>query len=140
MAFDPLKDLNEIHKILRSDDELLEALDLKDKADVEIAKRIIRTSKWADLASNEKRLCVYFLTDRRTRNECIIESVFEIAVHAPNVQYSDAWKALTKAMKLIHRQSINKKQAIFYGQPGDLPTVDGFVCYGIQFGFYRTIN
>lgn len=140
MAFNPSKDLDEIHKTLRTDARLLDLLDLTGKSNLDIAKRIIRRSKFDDLASNDKRLCIFFLPDRRTRNEVVLESVFDIEIHVPTDQDIDAWRALERVKGLLHRRKVNNKYVKFYGQLGELPTMQGFFCCGGRFIVDRTIN
>lgn len=139
MAFNPSTDLNTIQRMIIQDTEILALLDLTGKSNIDIAKRIIKRSQWHDLATNEKRLCIYFIPDRPTKNEVIMESLFEIDVHVPAIQDFKAWEIQERVKKLLHNTKINKKYAKFYGQLGELPTSQGFFCCGSRFRFYRTI-
>lgn len=160
MAFTPEKDLTAIQNILLGDEELLTLLDLTgatmDKkieeylktfpnTDPELAKKIIRAksiikrSTWDDLATNEKRVCIYFIPDRKTRNENFIESAIEIDIHVPAIEDYKAWRTLERINKLLHKKKINNRYVYFNGQLGELPTMTGFFCCGSRFRFFRTI-
>jgi|GEM_PF-1181956 len=163
VAFNPSEDLNAIQKILIEDIKILELLDLtgssmakrvndyrkknpqSDQQSTETIEKIIKSqaiikrSQWNDLATNEKRLCIYFIPDRPTRNEVIMESLFEIDVHVPAVYDYKAWEIQERIKVLLHNTKINKKYTKFYGQLGELPTLQGFFCCGSRFRFYRTI-
>lgn len=139
MAFNPSKDLNRIQRLIIENAEILELLDLTGKSNVEIAKRIIKRSQWSDLATNEKRLCIYFVPDRRTGNESFLQSVIQVDVHVPAIQDFKAWEIQEKVKKLLHKKQINKRYTYFNGQLGELPTMKGFFCCGIRFEFSRLI-
>lgn len=160
MAFDIEQDLTAIQNVLLVDESLLLLLDLAgpifDKkvndyikenpgTPREFAERIIRVSSiikrstWNDLTTNEKRLCIFFIPDRRTRNEAMLEGIVEINIHVPAVHDYKAREALERVKQLLHRERINKKYLKFIGQLGELPTMSGFYCCGSRFRFYRTI-
>ncbi len=139
MAFNPSTDLNLIQRILIEDSKILQLMDLTNATNAEKGKKIIKRSQWEDLATSEKRLCIFFVPDRRVRNEAFVESVFEIDVHVPAVQDFKAWEILEKVKTLIHNERINVKYAKFYGQLGELTTMQGFFCCGARFRFYRSI-
>jgi hypothetical protein len=139
MAFTPEKDLTAIQNIIMADKEILKLLDLEGKSRIEIAKRIIKRSQWNDLATNEKRLCIFFVPDRRSRNESFMQSVIEIDVHVPAVEDYKSWRIQERVEKLLHKKRINKRYTYFGGQLGELPTMQGFFCCGSRFEFHRTI-
>lgn len=122
-----------------ADKEILNLLDLTGKSRIEIAKKIIKRSQWNDLATNEKRLCIYFVPDRRARNEGFMESVVEIDVHVPAMEDYKAWRVQERVKLLLHKKRINQRYTRFNGQLGELPTSQGFFCCGSRFRFYRTI-
>jgi len=162
MAFNPSEDLNTIQKILIEDTQILELLDLTGSAmakkvsdyrektnnttsptetieKIIISQSIIKRSQWDNMATNDKRLCIYFIPDKPTRNEVVMESLFEIDIHVPAVESHKAWEIQERVKVLLHKTRINKKYAKFYGQLGELPTMQGFFCCGSRFRFYRTI-
>lgn len=139
MAFNPSSDLEVIQKLIGRDPEILRLMDLTGKPTTEIIKRIIRRSQWSDLATNDKRLCIFFVPDRRTRNENFLEGVIEINVHVPAIQDFKAWEIQERVKVLLHKQKINKRYTYFNGQLGELPTMQGFFCCGTRFNFSRLI-
>lgn len=139
MAFTPEKDLTAIQNILMADKEILKLLDLEGKPRIEIAKKIIKRSQWDDLATSDKRLCIFFVPDRGARNESFMQSVVEIDVHVPASEDYKAWRIQERVKLLFHKKRINKKYIKFNGQLGELPTMQGFFCCGSRFKFYRTI-
>jgi hypothetical protein len=137
--FTPDKDLTTISQLMRKDEPLLELLNLKGADAVTIAKRIIKRSQWSDLATSERRLCVYFLPDRRMRNESFKQSVLQVDCHVPAVQDYIAYRVLERVYTLLHRKRLNKRYIFFDGQLGELPTMQGFFCAGSRFEFKRII-
>lgn len=162
MAFTPSADLNAIQKILVEDKQILELLDLSGSImakkvndfkiknpgtvlpDEKIEKLIIsenaiKRSQWDDLATSDKRLCIYFIPDRRARNSSFMQSIFEVDVHVPTSRDSDAWKVQERVQKLLHNTRINNRYTRFCGLIGELPTMQDFFCCGSRFKFYRNI-
>ncbi len=137
--FNPDSDLTTISLMMRKDESLLELLGLKDADAVTKAKRIIKRSQWTDLATSEKRLCVYFLPDRRMRNESFKQSVLQVDCHVPAIQDYIAYRVLERVFTLLHRKRLNKRYIHFDGQLGELPTMQGFFCAGSRFEFKRKI-
>ena len=137
--FNPDSDLTTISLMMRKDEPLLELLGLKDADAVTKAKRIIKRSQWTDLATSEKRLCVYFLPDRRMRNESFKQSVLQVDCHVPAIQDYIAYRVLERVFTLLHRKRLNKRYIHFDGQLGELPTMQGFFCAGSRFEFKRKI-
>ena len=137
--FTPDKDLTTISLLMRKDEPLLELLNLKGADAVTIAKRIIKRSQWSDLATSERRLCVYFLPDRRMRNESFKQSVLQVDCHVPATQDYIAYRVLERVYTLLHRKKLNKRYIFFDGQLGELPTMQGFFCAGSRFEFKRKI-
>ena len=76
MSYDIDGDLNVIQRMIINNKEILALLDLTGATNAEIAKRIIKRSKWNDLATSDKRLCIYSVPARptnfnpRTREGC----------------------------------------------------------------------
>lgn len=139
MAFNPSVDLNAIQKLIIEDAEILRLMDLANATNVDKAKRIIKRSQWSDLATNEKRLCIYFVPSRPTRNESFVEEFVQIDVHVPAIQDFKAWEIQERIKVLLHNARINRKYSKFYGQLGELSTMQGFFCCGSRFKFYRSI-
>lgn len=137
--FNPDSDLTTISLLMRKDEPLLELLNLKGADAVTIAKRIIKRSQWSDLATSERRLCVYFLPDRRMRNESFKQSVLQVDCHVPATQDYIAYRVLERVYALLHRKKLNKRYIFFDGQLGELPTMQGFFCAGSRFEFKRII-
>lgn len=160
--FNPSSDLNAIQRIIIEDETILGLLDLTGSAmakkvsdyreknknttlpteNIEriiISQSIIKRSQWDTLATNEKRLCISFIPDRRTRNEGFMESIIQIDVHVPAVHDFKAWEIQERIKKLLHMKKVNKRYMKFNGQLGELPTMQGFFCCGSRFRFYRTI-
>lgn len=137
--YNPSMDLAAIQNIMRNDSVILELLGLTGKSQVEIAKRIIKRSKWDDLVSNEKRLCIYFAPARRVGNECFFEEVIEIDCHAPSTQDYIAWQVQERVFELLHRQKVNNRYLQAEPPLGELSTMQGFFCCGTRFKFYRNI-
>lgn len=139
MAFNPSQDLNAIQRLIMQDETILDLLDLTGKSNVEIAKRIIKRSQWNDLATNEKRLCIFFIPDRSMKNEAFRNSTIEVNIHTPALHDYKAWQALERVNKLLHKEKINNRYLYLYGQLGELPTMQGFFCCGTRFNFNRLI-
>lgn len=158
--FNPSQDLNAIQRLIIQDTKILELLDLTGSAMTKkvndyiaknpnanpaaveriiISQSIIKRSQWDNLATNEKRLCIYFVPDRRTRNESIMESLIQIDIHVPAIHDFKAWEIQERVKLILHKKRINKKYIKFYGQLGELPTMQGFFCCGSRFNFNRTI-
>ena len=158
--FNPGSDLTAIQRLLVDDEKLMtlmnltgEEMDLKINeyirqnpgTDSEVAKniilseRILKRSDWDGLATNEKRLCIYFIPDRGLRNENFLQANYEIDIHVPNSQSMVAWDIQKRVKKLMHKKKINKRYVYFNGQLGELPTMTGFFCCGSRYNFSRVI-
>ena len=122
-----------------ADKEILKLLDLEGKSRIDIAKRIIKRSQWNDLATNDKRVCIYFIPDRRARNESFMESVIEIDVHVPAMEDYKAWRIQERVKLLLHKERMNRRYIYFNGQLGEIATMPGFFCCGSRFKFHRII-
>lgn len=107
--------------------------------EVIISQSIIKRSTWDDLASSDKRLCVYFVPARRTKNESFYEDILEFDCHVPASEDYKAWQVQERIFKLFHKQKLNNRY--LYAEPplGELPTMPGFFCCGTRFTFYRAI-
>ncbi|TCU72845.1 hypothetical protein EV204_105181 [Tissierella praeacuta] len=160
--FNPSQDLNAIQRLIIEDETILELLDLTGSAmakkvsdyreknknttlptenieKIIISQSIIKRSQWDTLATNEKRLCIHFVPDRPTRNESFLQSIIQIDIHVPAIHDFKAWEIQERVKVILHKKRINKKYIKFYGQLGELPTMQGFFCCGSRFKFYRTI-
>jgi len=137
--FNPSQDLTAIQLILTSDAILLSLLDLTGATDVDIAKHIIKRSQWNDLASNEKRLCIYFVPDRPTSNVSFYKGYIQIDCHIPSILDYKAYEIQERVFSLLHEKKINKRNIYFNGQLGELPTMPGFFCCGSRYTFNRKI-
>ena len=137
--FNPSSDLTAIQNILKSDAVILNLLGLNSKSDVDIAKRIIKRSQWSDLATNEKRLCIYFRSARGMRNLKFNEEVLELNCHVPAIQDYIAYQVQERAKILLDEVKVNNRYLYFDGQLGEIPTMSGFFCAGSRYCFNRKI-
>lgn len=137
--YNPEADLTAIWKIVSKDVEVLTLLDLAFKTNVEISNRIIRRSRWNNLATNEKRLCIYPRPSRPTRNDILFEEIIEIDCHVPAIDDYKAMKVIGRVVDILNNQRINGRYLQCEGSLGELPTMDGFYCYGVRFGYYSPI-
>lgn len=160
--FNPSSDLTAIQNLLMEDIKTLEFLDLTGSAMVKrvsdyklknptntlpteriekiiISQTIIKRSQWSDLVTSDKRLCIYFVPSRPTRNESFIEEGIMVDVHVPINQDHKAWEIQERVKIILHNTRINKRYTKFYGQLGELSTVQGFFCCGSRYRFYRSI-
>lgn len=137
--YQPMIDLAEVQRIMRNDPTILSLLDLTGKPQTDVVKQVIKRSKWDDLTTNEKRLCISFVPARRTGNECFFEEVLQIDCHTPVAHDFKAWQVQEQVFKLLHKQKVNNRY--LYAEPplGELPTMQGFFCCGTRFRFYRSI-
>ena len=132
-------DIDKVQSVIRSDATILSLLDLTGKTTVEIVKRIIKRSKWDDLASSEKRLCMYFVPSRTTRNDILFEEVIEIDCHVPASLDYMARRTIDRVINLLNNKRINGRYLKFKGSLGELPTATGFYCCGVRFGYYNPV-
>lgn len=137
--FNPSKDLTVIQNIFKADATLLSLLNLTGKTQGEIIKKIIRKSKWSDLVTGERRLCVYFRPSRLTGNKKFTEDVLQIDCHVPADDEFHAYQIQEQVFKLLHEQKINNRYIYFDGQLGELPTMQDFFCAGSRYCFNRKI-
>lgn len=131
--FNPDKDLTDIHNLLTKDAELLSLMNLSSASAVDKAKRIIKESKWNDLVSNERRLCIYFRPSRSIRNDSFIEDVIQVDCHVPSGNGYHAYRIVARVQKLLNGHNVNCRYMNFIGQLGELSTADNFFCCGIRF-------
>lgn len=137
--FNPSKDLTEIQRILINDSKLLELMGLTNATNVEKAKRIIKRSKFSDLADNEMRVQIFFISARPTRNIVVHEEVVQIDVHVPYSYDYKAYDIQARIFELLQRKKVNKRYLEFLPNKGELSTMDGFFCVGSSYRFYRTV-
>lgn len=132
-------DLNSIQKMLIADKQIMTLLDLIGKSNAEIGKRIIKKSKWDDLATNEKRLCIYPLPSRSTRSDILFEEIIEVDCHVPAIQDHHARQIIGRIVSVLNNRRINGRYIKFKGALGELPTANGFYCYGVRFNYYSPV-
>lgn len=137
--FDPYRDLVEIQRVLINDSEVLRLMGLEGADDLTKAKRIIRHSRFDDLANNERRLCLFYRPSRRAPNEITSEEVIQIDCHVPMSNNHIAYQIQQVVRKAIHDKKINGKYLLFDGQLGELTTAAGYFCVGQRFKYYGII-
>lgn len=122
-----------------NDVELLTTLGLNGATEIEKAKHIIKRSVYTDLASNEKRLCIYFRPSRKALNPLYSEEVLQIDCHVPALQDYLAYRAQKRIRELLHEYDPSGRIFYFDGQLGELPSMPGFVCVGSRYIYYTVI-
>lgn len=132
-------DMNALQRTIINDATILSLLGLTGKTNAEIARKIIKRSQWSDLATSDKRLCVYPLPSRPTRNEILYEELFEVDCHVPAIEDYKARQIVGRVVDILNNKSINGRYLKAKGVLGELPTVSGFYCIGVRFGFYSPI-
>ncbi len=137
--YDPNADLVAIQKMIIADAKILGLLDLTGNTPVEIAKRIIRQSRFSDLATSEKRLCIYPLPSRSVRNESLLEEVIEIDCHVPAAESYKAAQVIGRVVDILKVSMISGRYLAFKGLLGELPTMTGFYCMGGKFNYFNPI-
>lgn len=137
--FNPSKDLTKIQDILMTDSKILSLMNLTNATPTDKAKRIIRRSKFSDLASAEIRLCIFFIPARPTRNMAVHEEVVQIDAHVPYMLDYKAYDIQARVYKLLQRKKVNKRYLEFQPNLGELSTMDGFFCVGGRYQFYRDV-
>lgn len=137
--YNPSKDLTAVQNILVADSTILSLLNLSSASQLEKLKRIIRESTWNDLASNERRLCVYFRPSRKPRNIAFREEVLQVDCHVPAGSGFFAYQVLERVHVLLHGKKVNCRYLESDGQLGELPTMSGFFCCGGRYTFNRVI-
>ncbi len=125
-----------MQKLFIQDSEMNEILGISALSDVEKAKRILKRSQWDNLATSERRLCLYFRPSRTARLPIVTNEVLQIDCHVPSTSDYIAYRAIARAKELLYDQEINNRIYEFEGQLGELPTLSGFVCVGARFTFY----
>lgn len=137
--YDPEMDLNWLWRTLRDSNEVLEAMGLTNADNLTIAKRIIKKSNYSDLASGERRLCIFLLPSRPAINNLITPEMIEIDCHVPDNDHMSAYRVLRTVHKALHSQMVNGKQILYAGQLGELATAPGYFCAGMRFKYHGTI-
>jgi hypothetical protein len=139
MAFTPNLDKNVIWRRIRYDPTILSLMGLTGKSDLEIAKAIIKRSQYEDIATSQKRMCIYFRPSRTTGYDLWTENVLQVDVHVPSTHDYIAEQIQERVKVLLHRFIVNNRQLQFDGQLGELATMPGFVCIGSRFNYFATI-
>lgn len=139
MSYNIDSDINAIQKMIINNKEILALMDLSSATPADIAKKIIKRSKWNDLVTSEKRLCIYFVPARGTRIDYLFEEILEIDCHVPSTQDYKARQIIGKVVDTLNNKSINGRYMQAKPQPGELSTMDGFYCHGVRFGYYSPI-
>lgn len=137
--FDPEKDLASVQNVFLNDTEILDLMSLNTETPLEKAKHIIKRSQYGDLSGGEKRLCIFFVPSRLTRNEAFLEEVIQVDCHVPISQDYIAHRIQKRVKELLHKKKFNNRYLKYEGQLGELPTANGFFCVGSRFKFYRVI-
>lgn len=132
-------DLTAIQNVLIPDAKILSLLDLTGATSVNIAKRIIKRSQWNDLVGSDKRLSLYPLPARSTRNEILFEQMIEISCHVPSSEDYKARQVIARTIDIINSTRIKGRYLKIRGLPGELPTMSTFYCFGCRFGYYDPI-
>jgi len=138
-CFDLEKDINQIQSRIGKDIVILNLMGLGGAASEEVASRIIKRSQWDDLAGNLSRICISFRPSMLSRNQVITGEILQIDCHVPAKDDYIAYRIQSRIKKLIHNYEIGARKYHFYGQLGELPTMDGFFCAGSRYVFYATI-
>ncbi|NLZ50752.1 MAG: hypothetical protein GX899_03480 [Rikenellaceae bacterium] len=138
-CFDPGKDINNIHKRVREDATILSLMELVGASSDTVASQIIKRSRWDDLAGNEKRICIYFKPSMPSRNSIITGELLQVDCHVPAKDDYVAYKIQGRIKQILHGHEVGSRKYYFYGQLGELLTMDGFFCVGNRFVFYATI-
>ena len=139
MSYDIDSDLNVIQRMIINNKEILALLDLTGATNAEIGSRIIKRSKWSDLTSSDKRLCIYFVPARPTRNSIIFEEIIEIDCHVPATSDFKARQIIGKVVDTLNNKSINGRYLQAKPQLGELSTMDGFYCHGVRFSYFSPV-
>jgi hypothetical protein len=139
VLFNPSSDKNIVQAALIADSEILSLMELSDATAVEIAKHIIKRKQWQDLATNERRINIYFRPSSDSRNGIISGETLEIDAHVP-AEYDYIADDIIKRIKLVlHKKNVSNRHLKFIGQLGELPTIPGFYCAGIRFNYFITL-
>jgi hypothetical protein len=118
----------------------LEGLGLKEDSPIpDKAERILKRSIYEGLAGSAKRLNLYFRPSRLTRNEIVTNEILQIDVHVPATQDYSAYRVQKRVRELLHKKQVGTMLLHFDGQLGELPSMQGFVCVGSRYSFYRVI-
>lgn len=137
--FNPSSDLIAIQNMLRADAKLLRLMNLEGKSEIEVIKKIITKSKWADLVTGERRLCFYFLPARKLYNQAFTQDVIEFDCHVPSDDEVYGYRILERVHELIYKKKVNNRYMYFEGQLGELATLQGFFCCASRYTFSRII-
>jgi hypothetical protein len=138
MSYDIDGDLNAIQDILINNTEILTLMGLSSATHADIVKRIIKRSKYGDLANGEIRLCIFFAPSRGTSVNVMSEEVIEIDCHVPDTLDYKARQIIGKIVNILFDKKVNGHYMKCKGQLGELPTVTNYYCHGVKLGYYRT--
>ncbi|HUM43474.1 MAG TPA: hypothetical protein PKI14_11055 [Fervidobacterium sp.] len=129
-----------IQTLFVKDKQILEGLGLTlDSPDLDKHKRIIKRSIYEGLATSDRRLNLYFRPSRATRNEIITNEILQVDVHVPATQDYYAYRVQKRVRELLHKKQVGTMILHFDGQLGELPSMQGFICVGSRYSFYRVI-
>ena len=137
--FNPSSDLTVIQNIFKADSTILSLLNLTGKTQTEILKKIIRKSTWSDLATNERRLCLYFRPSRLLGNKKFTGDVIQFDCYVPADDEFYAYQVQERIFALLNEKMVNNRYLYLDGQLGELPTMSGFFCAGSRYWFNRKI-
>ncbi|HHV03450.1 MAG TPA: hypothetical protein GXX64_06020 [Bacteroidales bacterium] len=125
LLLDLYRDITEVWRVIRNDDEILKLMDLTGANPVEIAKRIIKRSQWDGLIDG-KRICIYYRPFRMGVNDIIREQIIEIDVHVPTIKEGDAYRIQNRVKELIHDRVINGRRFYLEMPLGELAWINSF--------------
>jgi len=137
--FDPVGDLNWTQRILQNNVDVLKAMDLVGADNLTLAKRIIKTSKYDDLARGERRLCIFLLSSRPIISSVRIPEMLQIDCHVPFIEAIKAYEIIAAVQEALHNKVINGKVFKFAGQLGELTTAPDYFCVGVRFSYHNSI-
>jgi hypothetical protein len=137
--FDPVGDINWTWKTVRDNAKVLSAMGLTGADNLTVAKRIIKTSNYDDLANNERRLCIFFLPSRPRINNLRTPEMIQIDCHVPFRESMRAYEAMAAVHKALQGKRINGKVFEYAGMLGELATAPGYFCAGIRYEYHGSV-
>jgi len=138
--FNPAKDLNWVWKTVSGNTGVLSAMGLVGATTLKIAKQIIKTSKYDDLAKEgERRLCIYFLPSRPRINNLRTPEMIQLECHVPHRESMKAYETIGAVHTALQGKLINGKVFEYAGQLGELATAPGYFCAGIRYKYHGSI-
>lgn len=137
--FDPVGDLNWTWRTIKEKAGVLVAMGLTEADDLTIAKRIIKTSNYDDLANSERRLCIFLLPSRPRINNLRTPEMIQIDCHVPFRESMKAYEIIAAVHEALQGRRINGKVYEYAGQLGELATAPGYFCAGIRYKYHGSV-